>query len=90
MQRAAETRQCAVKVTVSGAGPQEEKLVGVVVRPILPVLALAWRMIPVALGMHVKESGALLVPAVAGKVMVRGLVAQVALGVALAENPMAA
>lgn len=72
------------------AGPQEEKLVGVVVRLTLPVLALAWRTIPVALGLHVKESVALPVPAVAGKIMVRGLVAQVALGVALAENPTAA
>ena len=80
----------AVSVTVSGDRPQDEKLVGAVVRPSLEVLALAWRTMPVETGLHVKESLALPVPAVPAKVMLRGFVAHVALALEEAENPTAA
>ena len=73
---------------MSGDEPQDEKLVGVVVRDTLEELAFAWRTIPVESGLHVKESIALPVPSLT--VIVTGLVAQVALGILEEENPTAA
>jgi hypothetical protein len=80
----------AVNVTVLGRDPQDEKNDGVVVRLTLEVLALALRTKPDVVGLHVNEFELLPVPEVAGKLMVTGLVAQVALGVLEAENPTAA
>ncbi len=80
----------AVSVTASGDAPQDGKLVGAVVRDSLEVLTLALRTMLVEVGLHVNESLALPVPAAAAKVMVRGFVAQVALGTLEAENPTAA
>ncbi len=56
----------------------------------LEVLALATRTMPAETGLHETESLALPVPAVPAKVMVRGFVAHVALGVVLTEKPTAA
>ena len=77
-------------MTVSGVRPQDEKLVGAVVRLSLEVLALAMRTMPVETGLHVNESLALPVPAVPAKVIVIGFVAHVALALEEAENPTAA
>ncbi len=77
-------------MTVSGVRPQDEKLVGAVVRLSLEVLALATTTMPAETGLHVKESLALRVLAVPAKVMVRGFAAHVALALEEAENPTAA
>lgn len=69
---------------------QDEKLVGVAVRLTLAVLAFARRTTPEALGLQAKESRTPPLPAVDTKCMVRGLVAQLALGFVLAENPTTA
>ncbi len=84
------TRQVAVSVIVSGLEPQDAKLVGATVRLITPgLLALAVRRMLVVVGLHVKESEALPVPAVPGNVMVSGLTAQAALGAVLWARPTA-
>ena len=81
MQSVAETRQWAVNMTVSGVELQELKLDGVAVRLILRgLLTMIRRVMSEMLGMHVNESGALPEPVLAGKVMLRGPDAQVALG----------
>jgi len=49
------------------------------------VLAFAMRVMPEVLGLQVKESGFVPVPAVAGDVIVTGLTAQVAFGDELEE-----
>jgi len=68
-------------MTVSGVEPQELKLDGVAVRLILiGLLTRIRRVMSEMLGLHVNESGALPVPVVAAKVMLRGADAQVALG----------
>ncbi len=80
------TRHVTVSLTGSGDELQEEDAV-TAVSDTLPVLAFTWRAMPVALGIHVNESCAIPVPEVAAKVIVRGLVAQVAFGVELVANP---
>jgi len=68
-------------MTVSGVELQELKLDGAAVRLILiGLLTRIRRVMPEMLGLQVNEPGALPVPVAAGKVMVRGPDAQVALG----------
>ncbi len=81
MQSAAETRQWAVNMTVSGVELQELKLDGVAVRLILRgLLTMTRRVMSEMLGLHVNEPVALPVPVAAAKLMSRGADAQVALG----------
>ena len=76
--------------TVSGVDPQEAKLVGATVNLIIVgLLDFATRTMLVELGLHVKESTALPVPDEPGKVMVRGLTAQVVLGALFWAKPTA-
>ncbi len=75
-------------MTVSGVELQELKLDGVAVRLILRgLLTMTRRVMSEILGLHVNEPGALPVPVVAGKVMLRGADVQVALGEAALTNP---
>ncbi len=64
----------------------QEEVTGTAVRDTLPVLAFASRTMPVALGTHVTMSVTTPDPP-AAKVIVRGLVAQVAFGAVLVANP---
>ena len=80
MHCAAGTRHWAFSVTGLGVEPQDAKLEGATERLTFDVLAFAIRVIPEALGLQVKESGFVPVPAVAGNVIVTGLTAQVAFG----------
>ena len=73
-------------MTRSGDRLQEE-IAGTAVRETLPWLAFASRTIPVALGIHLNESWAIPVPEAAEKVIVIGLVPQVAFGALLAAIP---
>ena len=72
-------------MTPLGVKPQDAKLDGVTERLTFDVLAFAIRVIPVVLGLQVKESGFVPVPIVAGNVIVTGLTAQVAFGDGLVE-----
>ena len=75
-------------MTVSGVELQELKLDGVAVRLILRgLLTMTRRVMPEMVGLQVKDAGALPVPVAAGKVMLRGADAQVALGEAAEANP---
>jgi len=79
----------AVNVTVSVVELQDAKLEGAAVSAMFNVLAWATSMTFVVLGSHVNESTTLPWPAVAAKVMVTGLVAQLALGAAVRASPTA-
>ena len=72
-------------MTTSGIEPQDAKLDGATERLTFDVLAFAMRVMPEVLGLQVKESGFVPVPAVAGNVIVTGLTAQVAFGDELEE-----
>ena len=72
-------------MTRSGIEPQDAKLEGATERLTFDVLAFAIRVIPEVVGVHVKESGFVPVPTVAGNVIVTGLTAQVAFGDGLVE-----
>ena len=81
LQSAAETRQWAVNLTAREAEAQKLKLDGVAVRLIRKgLLTMTRRVMSEMLGLHVNEPGALPEPVLAGKVMLRGPDAQVALG----------
>ena len=91
MDRAAETRHRAVRVTASGEELHFAKLDGETERLTLDVLALAMRVMPVVLGLQVNESGlGRLVVVMAGNVIVTGLTAHVAWGEEVAAKPTSA
>ena len=77
-----------MNLTAREAEPQKLKLDGVAVRLILRgLLTMTRRVMPEMVGLQVKDAGALPVPVAAGKVMLRGADAHVALGEVAEANP---